>query len=244
MDWRDEGTLIAVRPHGESAAIIEVFTLAHGRHAGVVHGGTSRKLAPVLQPGNQLSVEWRARLEEHLGTYRVEPILSRTSATLGDRRALYGLGAACALVSFALPEREPHRGFYTATQTLLDSLGTEADWPALYLLWERALLEELGFGLDLTACAVTGATEGLRYVSPKTGRAVTEAGAGEWAERLLPLPAPLRGESPSHAGEVLEGLRTTGYFLQTRLAPALGDRPLPEARQRLVDRLEREARET
>ncbi len=240
MDWRDEGALLAVRPHGESSAIIEVFTAAHGRHAGVVRGGTSRKMTPVLQPGTQVSVEWRARLEEHLGSYRVEPLKSRAVATMGDRRTLYGLGAICALLSFSLPEREPHPGLYRATQRLLDALGTDARWPALYLLWELALLEELGFALDLTDCAVTGATEGLIYVSPKSGRAVSAAGAGQWADRLLPLPGCLRGAAPSHPGEILEGLRTTGFFLETWLAPALGGRRLPEARNRFVGVLERE----
>ena len=216
MDWRDEGALLAVRPHGESAAIIEVFTAAHGRHAGVVRGGTSRRMAPMLQPGTQLSVEWHARLEEHLGSFRVEPVKSRAAATMGERRALYGLGAACALLSFSLPEREPHPELYRATQHLFDAMGADPRWPALYLLWELALLEELGFALDLSRCAVTGAADDLVFVSPKSGRAVSRAGAGEWADRLLPLPPCLLGQAPSHPREVVAGLATTGYFLRQR----------------------------
>ncbi|WP_068118056.1 DNA repair protein RecO [Tropicimonas marinistellae] len=239
MDWRDEGALLAVRPHGESAAIIEVFTAAHGRHAGVVRGGASRRMAPVLQPGAQLSVEWRARLEDHLGAYRVELLRSRAGAVMAERRALYALGAACALLSFALPEREPHSGLYGATQHLFDAFGTDPRWPALYLLWEKALLEELGFALDLSACAATGATDDLVYVSPKSGRAVSRAGAGQWADRLLPLPGALRGEPVNAPGDILEGLRTTGYFLEHWLAPSLGDRPLPPARARFVHYLAR-----
>ncbi|MDV7142205.1 DNA repair protein RecO [Tropicimonas sp. TH_r6] len=240
MDWRDEGALLAVRPHGETAAIVEIFTAEHGRHAGVVRGGTSRKMTPILQPGTQLSVEWRARLEEHLGAFRVEPVKSRASATMGERRALYGLGAACALLSFALPEREPHPGLYGATQHLLDAMGHDPRWPELYLLWERALLEELGFALDLGTCAVTGSEEDLAYVSPKSGRAVSRAGAGIWADRLLPLPGLLRGEPATGLDDVLAGLRTTGFFLENWLAPALGDHPLPGARARFVALLERE----
>lgn len=239
MDWRDEGVMLVARPHGENAAIIEVFTAAHGRHAGVVRGGTSRKMTPILQPGAQLSLEWRARLEEHIGSFRVEPLGSRAAA-LESRAALYALGAACALLSFALPEREPHAGLYTATRHLFDALGRDARWPALYLLWEKALLEELGFALDLSACAVTGATEGLAFVSPRTGRAVSRAGAGAWADRLLPLPACLSGDVPTDPREVLDGLRTTGHFLETWLAPSLGDRPLPEARRRFVSLLDRQ----
>ena len=240
MDWTDEGALLSMRPHGESSAIIEVFTARHGRHAGVVRGGTSRKVAPLLQPGAQLAVEWHARLEEHLGSYRVELMKSRTASTMGERRALYGLGAVCAMLSFALPEREPHPGLYGASLHLLDALGTDPRWPVLYLLWEKALLEELGFGLDLGRCAVTGAPEDLIYVSPRSGRAVSRAGAGDWAERLLPLPAVLRGDGTASPGDVVAGLRTTGYFLEHRLATALGGKPLPAARERLVTLLQRE----
>jgi len=167
MEWRDEGVILAVRPHGESAAIIEVFTAAHGRHAGVVRGGAGRKLAPVLQPGAQVDVTWRARLEDHLGAFAVEPIRART-AVLGDRRALAGLTAVCALLQVALPERAPQPELYALTVAVLDALEAgRADWPGQYLQWELALLEDMGFGLDLSCCAVTGAVEGLAYVSPK-----------------------------------------------------------------------------
>ncbi|SFD13755.1 DNA repair protein RecO [Tropicimonas isoalkanivorans] len=242
MDWRDEGALLTVRPHGETSAIVEVFTATHGRHAGVVRGGISRKLTPTLQPGTQLSLEWRARLDEHIGTFRVEPLRSRTAAMMGDRLALHALASTCALLSFALAERDPQPGIYAATQHLLDALGTEARWPSLYLLWEMALLEELGFGLDLSRCAVTGATEGLAFVSPKTGRAVTAEGAGDWADRLLPLTPSLLGVPSTDRADLLAGLRVTGHFLASRLAPALGDRPLPPARERFVERLARDER--
>ncbi len=240
MDWRDEGALLAVRRHGEAAAIIEVFTDAHGRHAGVVRGGASRKMTPVLQPGAQLDVSWRARLDEHIGTFTVEPIRGRAAQAMGDRSALLGLSAVCALLSFALPEREPHPDLYRRSIALLDMIGENPVWPLAYLRWELALLEELGFGLDLSGCAVTGAAEGLAYVSPRTGRAVSRDGAGAWVDRLLPLPPALLGEGDGAPAEVVEGLRTTGHFLETRLARSLGDRALPEARQRFVDHLARQ----
>lgn len=239
MDWRDEGVLLAMRPHGETSAIIEVLTAAHGRHAGVVRGGTSRRMAPLLQPGSGVRLDWRARLGEHIGTFTVEPVQSRAHL-MADRLSLAGLSSVCALLRAALPEREPCPGVYAATQALLHEIGA-ANWTAAYLRWELQLLEELGFGLDLTSCAVTGASEGLAYVSPKSGRAVSVAGAGDWAERLLPLPEGLTGAGPLSAEAVTLGLRLTGHFLDRGLRPVLQDRPLPEARTRLVDLLERPA---
>lgn len=239
MDWRDHGILLRTRRHGETAAIIDVFTEAHGRHAGVVRGGTSRKIAPVLQPGAQLDVLWRARLEEHIGTFQVEPIRSRAAAAFSGRLALSGLNAVVGLLTFCLPEREPHPAFYKQTEQLLDLLGQDDIWPLAYLRWELALLEELGFGLDLSQCAVTGAQEGLIYVSPKSGRAVSAEGAGDWADRLLPLPPCLRREGTAPDAEIAQGLETTGYFLKHRLAPSLGHHPLPEARQMLLERFTR-----
>lgn len=239
MDWRDQGILLAVRRHGETSAIIEVFTQEHGRHAGVVRGGTSRKIAPILQPGAQLDVTWRARLEDHIGSFAVEPLRSRAAAAMSGRLALAGLNTVTALLSFCLPEREPHPNLYHHSERLLDLLGQDEIWPLAYLRWELGLLEELGFGLDLSACAVTGATEDLAYVSPRTGRAVSSAAAGDWADRLLPLPPCLRGQGPAPDAEIAEALRTTEFFMENRLAPSLGNRPLPEARGRFVDLVSR-----
>lgn len=239
MDWRDHGILLTSRRHGETAAIIEVFTEGHGRHAGVVRGGTSRKIAPILQPGAQLDVLWRARLEEHIGTFQVEPLRSRAAAAFSGRLALAGLNAVVALLSFCLPEREPHPAIYKQTEQLMDLLGQDDIWPLAYLRWEMALLEELGFGLDLSRCAVTSTTEGLIYVSPKSGRAVSTEGAGEWADRLLPLPPCLLGEGQGADDEIAQALGTTGYFLENRVAPALGHNPLPDARARFVDQFTR-----
>ncbi|GGH38774.1 DNA replication and repair protein RecO [Cribrihabitans marinus] len=239
MDWRDHGILLTVRRHGETSAIIEVFTEAHGRHAGVVRGGTSRKIAPLLQPGAQLDVTWRARLDAHIGTYAVEPLRSRAAAAFSGRMALAGLNAVVALLSYSLPERESHPRLYRQTEQLMDLLGQDEIWPLAYLRWEQALLEDLGFGLDLAACAVTGATEGLVYVSPKSGRAVTAAGAGDWADRMLPLPPCLLGRGPESDAEIVKALGTTGHFLESRLAMEVAHRPLPQARGRLIDLLAR-----
>lgn len=240
MDWRDEGVLLAARRHGESSTIIEVFTARHGRHAGIVPGGSSRRIAPLLQPGAQLDLSWRARLDEHLGTYRVEPLRARTGL-LAERLSLAGLNAVCALLSFLLPEREAHGVLYAATLALLDRIEGDDDWALAYLRWELGLLEELGYGLDLSRCALSGTREDLAFVSPRSGRAVARDAAGDWADRLLPLPPCLLGQGPAAPGEIAAGLRLTGHFLERRVAPDLGARPLPEARRRLVEMLARRA---
>lgn len=234
MEWRDEGVLIALRRHGESAAIIEVFTVAHGRHAGVVRGGGSRRMAATLQPGSQLQVDWRARLDDHLGTYTVDPLQSRAGLMAG-RLSLAGLNAVCAMLHAALPERQAHPALYAATMALLAGMERGIDWPPDYLRWEVCLLEELGFGLDLGSCAVTGARDGLAYVSPRTGRAVSAAGAGAWADRLLPLPQALMGQGPASPAELGQGLAITGHFLRRELADRLRDGTLPPARGVLLE---------
>ncbi len=238
MEWREEGVLLATRRHGESAAIIELFTETRGRHAGIVRGGGSRKMAPVLQPGTQLDATWRARLEEHLGAFSVEPLQSRAHL-MSDRLTLAGLNALTGLLSYALPEREPHAALYRRSLTVLEMMDDGPFWPLAYLRWELSLLEELGFGLDLTTCAVTGGTEGLTYVSPKSGRAVATGAAGEWADKLLPLSPALIGQGEGSNDDIRAGLRVTGYFLENWLAPSLGNKALPKARQRLIDLLSR-----
>ncbi len=238
IEWQDEGLLLTVRPHGETAAILDAFTRARGRHAGVVLGGVSRRMRPFLQPGVLALLSWRARLDDHLGHYAVEPLRNRAATALGDRLALAGIGAVTALLAAALPERAPHPGLWDRTNALLDLLGEERGlWPLAYLRWEQALLEELGFGLDLSACAVTGAREGLAFVSPRTGRAVSREGAGDWAARLLPLPPVLRGEGEAGPADIAAALAVTGRFIARRLLPE--GRPMPAARDRLADLLGR-----
>lgn len=236
MEWRDEGILISARRHGESSAIVEIFTAGHGRHAGVVRGGAGRRLTPVLQPGAELSVEWSARLEEHIGAFKVDPIRSHTAQLMEDRAALAALGAVTALVSAALPERAAHPLLYVRSRALIAALGTAEDWPARYALWELALLAELGFGLDLSRCAATGRADDLIYVSPKSGVAVSREGGAPWADRLLALPGFLcAGGGPASRADVAAALGLTGFFLEARLAPTLPRETLPEARARAVE---------
>ncbi|MDO5704684.1 MAG: DNA repair protein RecO [Paracoccus sp. (in: a-proteobacteria)] len=236
MEWQAEGTVIARRPHGETAAIIEVMTVEYGRHAGLVPGGASLRRAALLQPGTRLALRWRARQADALGHFSIEPARAR-AGLLGDPLALAGLNAVCALLSFALPERDPHPRLALMTESLLDAMDGGADWCEAYLIWEMRLLQEMGLGLDLGECAVTGAREGLAWVSPKSGRAVSRAGAGEWANRLLPLPAIMGGAGDNRGNGLAEGLAITGHFLNARLAGELVGRPLPAARARLIRRL-------
>ena len=235
IEWRDQGALIAARPHGETSVIIEVFTPGRGRHAGVVRGGASRKQIANLQPGTQLDLTWKARLDDHLGTFTVEPLRSRAALVMGDRLALAGLNAVCALLCATLPEREPHPRLYERSIALLDLLGQADVWPLAYMQWEMALLEALGFGMDLSACAATGVNEDLCFVSPKSGRAVSRQGAGEWAHRMLDLPPVLKGQGDASGPEIVRALGTTGYFIEHKVMATQSGRPVPAARGRLID---------
>ncbi|MDA9088525.1 DNA repair protein RecO [Amylibacter sp.] len=238
MEWTSEGVIVSVRKYGENSVIIDTLTPTHGRHLGVVRGGASRKMAATLQPGSQVKLEWRARLEEHLGNFRVEQLESR-SDMFDDRLRLAALSSICSIVTFSFPERMPVAELYNSTLNLMDTLNTGGDWKPLYALWELQVLEEMGFGLDLTSCAVTNVTQDLIYVSPKSGRAVSRKAAGEWMERLLPLPSFLRNKFETANNEdILNSLKTTGHFLSSWLATSLGERKLPEARNRLISRLE------
>ncbi len=238
IEWHDEGIVLSARPHGENAAILDLFTRAHGRHAGVVRGGTGRRLRPVLQPGADLSVQWRARLEEHLGAFTIEPLRARF-ALAGNRLTLAGLASVTALLSLALPERDPHPALHAATGALLDLDAPPEDWARAYLGWEMRLLEDLGFGLDLSRCAVSGAREGLAFVSPRSGRAVARGAAADWEARLLPLPPVMLGQAAGAAADLVAALSTTGWFIGSRLLASQGDRPLPSARARLVQEISR-----
>lgn len=240
ISWTDDAVILTSRPFGETSVIVEVFSKDQGRHAGVVRGGISRKIAPTLQPGSQVNVTWKARLNEHLGSFTVEPVRSRAAQAMGDRLALAGLNAVTGLLVMVAPEREPHVPLYDRTIGLLDLLGQADVWPLAYLRWEQALLEEMGFGMDLSACAVRGVNEDLAFVSPKTGRAVSRDAAGEWADRLLPLPPVLAGKGDADNVQIIVALGTTGFFIEKRLLRGLGDKAMPAARQRLIDAISRQ----
>ena len=231
MEWRDEALVIGVRRHGEGSVIAELMTRAHGRHLGLVRSGRSRSMQPVLQPGNSVDASWRARIEEHLGLYSIEALRLRTPDLMSSSQALHGIGLVSALLRL-LPEREPHGGLYEMAQIIVERLHEPSIAPALLVRFEMALLVGLGFGLDLSECAATGAREDLVYVSPKSGRAVSRTAGAPWAERLLPLPDFLNRDDPLADVAldcVREGFRLTGYFLERDIFTPRGT-SMPEAR--------------
>lgn len=237
MYWSDDGIVLSVRRHGETSAVVTLLTRRHGRHAGLVRGGAGRRLRGILQPGNEVSAEWRARLAEHLGTFAVEPGRARVAELLDDPARLAALAAACAVTEASLPEREPHPALFDALRVLLDSLADGETWPAVYVRWEMGLLQELGFGLDLSRCAATGDVDDLAYVSPKSGRAVSRTAAEPYKHRLLPLPAFLLGARTGLPDDtdLKNGLTLTGYFLDRHIF-AGRNTTAPPARHRLVEK--------
>jgi len=238
MEWSDDAIVLSVRVHGESAGILEALTRDHGRHLGLVRGGSSSKGRATLQPGNRVKLVWRARLSEHLGVYTVELARARAAEMFEQRAALSGLNAFSAVAAAVLPEREPHEAAYEGADALLDAIASHAfsDWAPLFVHWEIGLLNQLGFGLDLARCAATGSVDDLIYVSPRTGRAVSREAGEPYRDRLLPLPPFLLGRQAGVAGaaDLLAGLKLTAHFLdQWMLMPH--DKTVPEARQRLTD---------
>jgi DNA repair protein RecO (recombination protein O) len=236
MEWSDDAIVLCARPHGESGAILEALTRAHGRHLGLVRGGNSRRSRPVLQPGNGVRVQWRARLSEHLGNFTVELDKARAGELMEGRAALVGLNALTAVAAAALPERETHEAVFEVANILLDAMLEDglAHWGALYVRWEVGLLEALGFGLDLNHCAATGTAEDLRYVSPRSGRAVSGEAGAPYAGRLFTLPAFLLASQNADvsAADIAGGLALTGHFLLERvLRPQ--EKDMPGARLRL-----------
>jgi DNA repair protein RecO (recombination protein O) len=239
MNWTDEGVILSVRPHGETAAVVELFTREHGRHLGLVHGGRSRKARPSLQIGNHVDAAWKARLSEHLGQMSIELRRSYSAPAMESPAALAGLSSLTSLARL-LPERDPHANLFEVTLFVLGYLDDHEVWPALLVRWELALLDELGFGIDLTQCVATGANDDLIYVSPKSGRAVSASAGEPYRDKLLALPAfllPGRRASPSNA-DIMAGLTLTSHFLEARVYSPRGEE-LPEVRRRLPNLIER-----
>lgn len=238
MEWSDDGIVISVRRHGESSAIVTLLTKDHGRAAGLVHGARGPKLRGVLQPGNAVHATWRARLADHLGTYALEAQTAHAAEILTDGNRLCALTSACALIEFSLPERQPDPDVYALMEGLMQALAGE-DWASDYVRWEMGLLTALGFGLDLTACAATGVLDDLVYVSPKTGRAVSREAGLPYHDRMLTLPAFLKGNGNRPSTEaIIFGLDLTGFFLN-RYVLAPHERTLPDSRERLRNALTR-----
>ncbi len=239
MEWRDAAVVLSVRPHGEASAVVEVLSARHGRYAGLVRGARGRALRPVLQPGNRVEASWRARLSEHLGALSVDGDVLRAGDFIDDAARVDGVLAACGVAQLCLPEREPHPAVFEGLEAVLAGMAATPDWPALLVKWEAGLLADLGYGLDLTRCALTGGYDDLTHVSPRTGRAVDGHApeAQPYLDKLLKLPPFLLGSQAAPTPtDLRDGLALTGHFLERQvLWPA--DRHLPDARTRLAERL-------
>lgn len=236
MEWEAPAIVLDARPHGEGDAVAAVMTEAHGVHRGLARGGFSRARAALWQPGNLIQVRWVGRLAEQLGSFSAEMVHPAAALAMDDPLALAMLSAACAVAEGALPEREPHPNVFDGLLHLLARLPRGPEMLAEYVRWESVVLRDLGYGLDFSSCAVTGATVGLAYVSPRSGRAVTREGAGDFSSRLLKLPGFLVGGNIAEAADWRDGLTLTGHFL-ARDAFGHHHRPLPPARRMLYDRV-------
>jgi DNA repair protein RecO (recombination protein O) len=237
MEFEDDAFVLSARAFGETGAIVEVITARHGKYAAHVAGAASRRMKPFLQAGAKVSLSYRARTADQLGSASLEPAGEGPSALFDDRLALAALASAAAVTVGALPEREPHPGAYLGFEALLMALESPDIWPAVYVRFEAGLLADLGFGLDLSKCAVTGSLDDLIYVSPRTGRAVSAGAGAEYAARLLALPPfMLSAQGGLSAGDIGAGLTLTAHFLERFVFSPL-NRPLPPARHWLVDRL-------
>jgi len=237
MEFEDDAFVLAARAHGETGAIVDLLTRRHGRYAAHVAGGASRRMKPFLQAGARVIARYRARVSEQLGSASLEPVGEGPASLFDDALALAGLGAAAALAATALPEREAHPGAFLAFEALAAAFAEADIWPAVFVRFEAGLLEELGFGLDFSRCAVTGGTDDLIYVSPRTGRAVSAEAGEAFKDRLLALPPfLLSAQGGLRAGDVGAGLTLTGHFLESFVFGPL-NRPLPPPRVWLIERL-------
>ena len=234
MEWSDDGIVMGTRRHGESSAIVEVMTRTHGRHLGLVRGGSASRLRPLLQPGNTLHLVWRARLDEHLGNFTVDAINLRAGTLMISAHAIYALTHLATLVRL-LPERDPHESVFSALDNIFEHLDVPVIAAALIVRFELELLSELGFGLDLSSCAATGVTDNLIYVSPKSGRAVSREAGEAWHDKLLQLPAFLGGElaNPPTQADLERGFALTGYFLARHALEPRGEN-LADARAAFI----------
>jgi len=247
MEWLDEAIVLSARPHGENAAVVALLTPQYGRHAGLVAGGQGRGAQPILQPGNRVKAKWRARLPEQLGHYTLDLVTSHAAAWLDNPEILAIIASACAVTEASLPERQPLPGLYAGLATLL-GLPDPGLWGPAYVKWELGLLQALGYGLDLSQCAASGHADNLIYVSPRTGRAVSESAGAPYREKLLTLPGFLVGAAEWMAADISQGLDLTAHFLRTHVFAhphsrllVKQDGELPLARQRLAEFYEKAA---
>lgn len=240
MNWTDEGLLLSVSPYGEKAAIIQVLTQGKGLHAGVIQNAFSKKMSSVLQPSSQLYLNWSSRLEEHLGSYKVDLLRSRADILLVNKLALDIFNSISSLCLSILAERDPIPVLYEKTVNFLDQIVIKKKWEFLYLDWELQLLTSIGYGLDLNKCVASGSTENLFYISPKSGKAVSKEKGFKYDKKLLRFPSILKYKkkyNDFNRSELVAGLSITGFFLKKWLTYSLQNKQTMKIRQRLIDTL-------
>ena len=243
MNWTDEGLLLSVNPHGEKSAIIQVLTRTKGLHAGIIQNAFSRKMSSTLQPGSQLHLNWSSRLEEHLGSYKVDLLKTRADIFLGNKLALDVFNSLSSLCISILAERDPMPEFYKITVKFLDQIVNQEKWEFLYLDWELQLLISIGYGLDLKKCVATGTTDNLFYISPKSGKAVCKEKGLKYDKKLLRFPDILKDKKKDNEfsrSELVIGLSVTGFFLKKWITYSLQNKQTMSIRQRLIDTLSNE----
>ena len=240
MEWQDEGIVLSVRVHGETSAIADVFSRGHGRYSGLVKGGRSRRMRPILQIGNHVDAKWSARLADHLGHFRIELHHGYAATAMESPLRLAALSSVCTLLRL-LPERDQHSSLFEVTMFVLGFLDDDSVWPALMVRWELALLQELGFGLDLSKCAAMGGNDDLIFVSPKSGRAVSASAGEPYADRLLMLPQFLAAGRGGviQPKDILDGFSLMGFFLEKHFFAPRGE-GLPEDRSRMIQLVRRQ----
>jgi DNA repair protein RecO (recombination protein O) len=238
MEWTADAFVLSARSHGETSAILDVFTREHGRYGGLVRGGNSRRLRPVLLAGNMVRANWRARLSEHLGYVTVEPSTAYAARWLSEPLELSAIQTLANLLLIT-PERQAYTRLFDTGQTVLENFNDIEIWPALFVRFEVALLEEMGFGLDLSKCAATGVVDNLNYVSPRSGCAVSDDAAEPYLDQLFRLPKFLKfTDADVTRQDVLDGFALTGHFLERRVYMMNG-RTMPHIRERFLHLLER-----
>jgi DNA repair protein RecO (recombination protein O) len=235
--FSDIGIIISVRQHGESGAVIHVLSENNGKCGGYVNGAqASGRLRSVLQQGNIVSVDWQSKSEGQLGRFDVELEQDISASLLSDAKSLLAVQSACGLMDMFLPDREKQDALFHGTCALLNILKTD-QWPAVYITWEMAFLKEMGYGIDISKCAVSGVTDNLTHVSPKSGRAVCAGEAEPYKSKLLDIPQFMQGHELAD-DDIAKGLKLTGYFLMHRLLQHSSYHALPDARHQLENSMD------
>lgn len=240
MHIRADALVVAVRSHGENDAIVRALTPANGLLAGYVRGGRSRRLRPVLQPANQVIGDWRSRSDDQLARLVVELVQSR-APLFAEPLPAAALDWVTALTAAVLPEGQPYPRLHAALGGVVEAIEVAPSargWAVALVRYEVLLLAELGFGLALDTCAVTGMRDDLAWVSPKSGRAVSRASGNPYADRLLRLPGFVRAGGAAQWDDIFAGLTLTCHFLERDILSE-DRRDVLASRQRLVDRLKR-----